>query len=283
MRRSIAVVGLGKDVGKTVTAFALARAAQRAGITVALTSVGRDGEVHDVVTTYPKPRLVMPAGSVIATATVLLPRSPAVEVLELTEHLTALGPVAIVRLRAECTVGLGGPSTGVAMRNLVDRLKNYAELVVMDGAVDRLAATAGGDDAIVVSTGAAIAPTLQGVVERTCALVERLTIPGQPPAGAIEVEGALTPSKAVDLLARRDLERGIVVRDPLSLQLPAALLRALRSRASVTCRRPLHVVAATVAAQGRERDVDPVALATAVARATGLCVYDIYRNAVAVS
>ncbi|TAM59181.1 DUF1611 domain-containing protein [bacterium] len=277
---SIAVVGPGKDVGKTVTALALVRAARRAGYATAMTSMGRDGEHQDVATTLAKPRIVLPAGTLIATATALLPRSPAVEIVELCEHLTALGPVAIARVRTECAVELAGPSTGAAMRDVIERLKHDAQVVVMDGAVDRMAATAGGDDALVVATGAALAPTLAGVLEQTRALVARLTIPQGVPAGAIVVGGALTSARACELLARDDLERGVVVRDPHSLQLPAALLTAIQRRGPVSCRRPLNVVAATVSAQGPRHALDPVALARAVADSTGLPVYDIYRNAV---
>ncbi|HVA36284.1 MAG TPA: hypothetical protein VNJ51_01590 [Candidatus Dormibacteraeota bacterium] len=280
-RRSIAVVGAGKDVGKTATTAALASAARRAGHTVAITSVGRDGEVHDVATNLPKPQLVLPAGTVVATAAALLPRSPASEVLELTPYRTALGRVVIVRLHAPTRIEIAGPNTASAMLELIASLRSFADVVLVDGAVDRIAATARGDDAIIVATGAALAPTLRGVVERTRALVDRLSLPGGAPPEAIAVDGALTPERAAELLARSDRARGVVLEDPLALQIPAQTAAALRRAGGLWCLRALHVAAVTVNAHGRERDVDPVALAEAVACATGLPTYDVYRNAAA--
>ncbi|MDE2573663.1 MAG: hypothetical protein KGM44_14205 [bacterium] len=282
-RGAIVVVGLAKDVGKTVTAAALLRTAQHAGAHVALTSIGRDGESIDAATSEAKPPLVLPAGTVVATAVALLPRSPALEVLEITEQHAALGRIAIVRLHMQAALEVAGANTGSAMRDLVDRMRRYADLVIVDGAVDRLAATAGGGDAVVVATGANAAATLQGVVARTRALVRRLSLPGAPPADAIEVDGALTPERAAGLLQRADLERGIVVPDPFSVQLPSASFESLRARAALWCRHPLYVVGVTVCPSGRRHDLEPVELLRAVAGATCLAAYDIYRNAMAVA
>jgi hypothetical protein len=54
----------------------------------------------------------------------------------------------------------------------------------------------------------------------------------------------------------------------------------LAGRIPLRCERPLHVVAVTVAPIGRERDFDPDAFREAVARATGLPVFDVYAGAV---
>ena len=84
-------------------------------------------------------------------------------------------------------------------------------------------------------------------------------------------------------------QRGVVVRagmlaargpgvagDPTQIALTGkAGLRALR-RLTIRCRRPLHVIAATVASIGPERAFEPRQFARAVADATALPTFDVY-------
>ena len=71
--RRVALVGLAKNTGKTVALTALLRELQAAGRSVGVTSVGRDGEERDVIDSrIDKPRVHLPAGSIVATTDGLL-------------------------------------------------------------------------------------------------------------------------------------------------------------------------------------------------------------------
>jgi hypothetical protein len=66
------------------------------------------------------------------------------------------------------------------------------------------------------------------------------------------------------------------VRDPTQIALSGrAGLRAL-DQLTIRCRRPLRVVAATIASIGPQRSFEPVAFAAAVAKATALPTFDVY-------
>src|SRR5665213_4621388 len=109
--RALFVVGIGKNVGKTVTAAAVYAAAYAAGIRVAMISIGRDGEAADAGDARPKPRLFLRPGTAIATARDVLPRSPAVEMLDLSPLQTAAGPLVYARVAHAAYYELVGPPT----------------------------------------------------------------------------------------------------------------------------------------------------------------------------
>ena len=63
--RRLALVGLAKNTGKTVTLTVLLRELAAAGRTVGVTSVGRDGEEHDAIDArIDKPRVHLQAGAI---------------------------------------------------------------------------------------------------------------------------------------------------------------------------------------------------------------------------
>ena len=273
---SLFVVGTGKNVGKTVALRAVYRACVQAGLACALTSIGRDGEAFDIADSIAKPRLWLERDSVVATARDVLPRSPASELLALTSHRTAAGPLVYARVRSGAYYELTGPPIASAVRTVVRDLLEFVPRVVVDGAIDRLAALAGGDDAIVVACGAAAAPTPGEAVDAVRALVMRLRTPQFNGVGETRpIEGALTPAIAAALIRERE-PRAIVVRDPTQIALAGkAALHAFESL-TIRCERPLNVIAVTVASAGRERAFEPREFGRCVARATGLPTFDVY-------
>jgi hypothetical protein len=274
--RSIFVVGTGKNVGKTVAMRAIYAAATGAGAVAGLSSIGRDGEPVDAGDAQPKPRLFLHPGTVIATARDVLPSIPASEILALSDLQTAAGRLLFARVRAHAFYELVGPPTASGVREIVDRLLHFADVTIVDGAIDRVAALAGGNDAIVVSCGASAASTVDEAADGIGALVARLRVPAFDPAQPfVHVDGALTPAKSAAFIAAREA-RQIVVRDPTQIALTGkAAAYALRTL-TIRCERPLRVVAATVASIGRDRIFEPRAFANAVAEATKLPTFDVY-------
>ncbi|HVR45165.1 MAG TPA: DUF1611 domain-containing protein [Candidatus Binatia bacterium] len=266
--RTIFVVGTGSGVGKTTTVRAIYAAARDAGVRVALASLGRDAE-----------SLWLGPGTVFATARALLPSSPAAEILNLSPLRSAAGGVLYVRAAAGGFFELAGPPTASGVRAVVDELLARSDVAIIDGAVDRVAAVSGSGGAIVVAAGAETAPTKDEAVAETAALVARLRIAAFDPGEAwIDVEGALTPSDAAAFIARAET-RQIVVRDPTQFALSGRPAQQALKRLKIRCRRPLHVIAVTVASIGSERAFEPAQFAGAVAAATDLPAFDVYRGA----
>lgn len=274
--RLLFVVGTGKNVGKTVAARAIYEAAIARGLRAGVASVGRDGEAVDVVDGRPKPRLFLHPGTMLATARDLLPRSPAVEHVEGSRLETASGRLVYARVVHGAHFELVGPPSASGVREAVRTLASHCETVVVDGAIDRVAALAGVTGAIVVAGGASAGSTPAEAVEAIRALVQRLGVPAaDSKEDAVEIEGALTPARVAEFLEVRE-RRQIVVRDPTQIALTGRAAVHAFARLRIRCRRPLRVIAATIASIGRDRSFEPREFARAVASATGLPTFDVY-------
>lgn len=276
--RSIVVVGTGKNVGKTVAMRAIYHAAVARGIAPGLTSIGRDGEAVDIGDAKSKPRLFLRAGTSLATARDVLPASPASEILELSRLQTAAGLLVYARVRSDAYYELVGPPTASGLREAIDVLLRHARYAIVDGAVDRIAALAGGSDAVVVSCGASASSTIDEAVADVRALVARLGVARYDGVeDAIHIDGALTPSRTAELIRERE-SRAIVVRDPTQIALTGrGALHALE-RLRIRCEREIRVVAATVASVGRDRTFEPRLFAHEIAEAVGIPTFDVYAS-----
>lgn len=278
------VVGTAKNAGKTTTFNALRAVAARRGVAVAVTSIGRDGEPSDALDAQPKPRVRLAPGTLVALPEGLVPRTPALEILDAGAQ-SALGTMVFARVVLPTTCEIAGPPTARAMRATIDRLRALAAgPVLVDGAIDRVAPLAGGDDAVIVATGAASGATVARVAAVAADTVARLTLPGRDPAHerarVLIVAGALDARDAEELLAdARDAT--VVVEDPTRIAVRGALFAKLRAAVDLRCERPLRVVACTTSPVGRDAALAPRELVEAVARATGLPTFDVVADLVA--
>jgi hypothetical protein len=217
--RRLALVGLAKNTGKTEALAALLRELSRAGRRVGVTSVGRDGEEHDVIDfRIDKPRVNLPAQSLLATTDSLLSVSGVpFELMTDTGIRTPLGRVLIVRLKGAGAVEVAGPSAAHEVREVSDAMLDLgAEQVLIDGAIDRRAASRPDvADGLIMSTGAVLAPDIGDVVQITRRAVELVRLPTVEPASP------LAPWLA-ERLAAGDLGEGALVGEDLdALALPA--------------------------------------------------------------
>jgi hypothetical protein len=273
--RSLAVVGTGKNAGKTVAIAAVCAALQAERTPFGLCSIGRDGETVDALEAIPKPRYFLREGTLLATAALLLPRHPAAEVIEVRDERGALGPIAIVRVRAAGFFEIAGPSSASALRRIVERLVELAGFCLIDGAVNRIAALRNGNDAIVVAAGATAAAQAHAVDDAR-ALVARLRLPQFDAAlPALRVSGALTAEMATELV-RAGERRQVVVSDPTQVAFAGRAFLALASQLELRCERELRPIACTVAPRSPQHAFEPRSFLRAIATATGLPAYDVY-------
>ncbi|HTA34762.1 MAG TPA: hypothetical protein VK721_15175 [Solirubrobacteraceae bacterium] len=193
----LALVGLAKNTGKTVTLTAMLRELEAAGRTVGVTSVGRDGEERDAIDArIAKPRVRLAAGSLVATTDALLRASAlAHELVEETGVRTPLGRVLIARLLAAGPIEIAGPSAAADVRAVSDTMLGAgAEQVLIDGAVDRRAASSPQvSDTLVMATGAVLDRELEQVVAQTRDAVELVRLP--PPDGSEHSEPVALPPR----------------------------------------------------------------------------------------
>ncbi|MHB9143969.1 MAG: lysine 5,6-aminomutase reactivase subunit KamB [Symbiobacteriia bacterium] len=202
--RRLAVIGLAKNVGKTVTLGALAAEAGRRGKVLGLCSTGRDGERRDAVTELPKPAIWGSVGALVATAAAAVGQGSArLDVLERLPFTTHFGQVIIGRVAQAGTLLLLGPGTASRLAAVLERLEALgATLCLVDGSLDRLAAAAPGvTEAAAVATGAAQGHTPEAVARQTGLALDVLRLPGVEPGYLrAQVEVALDGARAVTLL-----------------------------------------------------------------------------------
>ncbi len=186
----LALVGLAKNTGKTVTLATLLSELRDAGTVVGVTSVGRDGEERDVIDPrIEKPRVELVGGSLVATTDALLRDSGLPhEVLEQTDVRTPLGRVLVARLRGGGVLEIAGPSAAAAVGEVVEAmLAHGAERTLIDGAIDRRAASSPTvADGLVIATGAILSADIEEVAARTRDAVELVRLPAVAAGSELE-------------------------------------------------------------------------------------------------
>jgi len=183
--RSLSLIGLSKNVGKTTTTNHLLETLLSGNLyraeDLALTSLGLDGEATDALTGLPKPRYIPQAGLLVATTADLLKQAERegaqVEYLQQLPGRTALGPVIVARVLQTGHIVIAGPTLLRDLRSLLERLQALgARLSIIDGAINRLGAAAPGvTDACILCTGASAAATPELMARRTADLLQRLS------------------------------------------------------------------------------------------------------------
>jgi hypothetical protein len=243
--KRLALVGLAKNTGKTVALAALLRELETEGRRVGVTSVGRDGERRDVIDRrIEKPSIVLANGSLVATTDALLRASGLThELLEQTGIRTPLGQVLIARLQAPGPIEVAGPSAAANVRAVSDAMLNHgAEQVLIDGAIDRRAASSPEvSDGLILSTGAVLSENIDEVVAMTKGAVDLVRLPKAPetatiPTITIPPRFALTADEAeiADLLESNPDATNIPVTGALPDTFLHALVRARRRNRKLT-------------------------------------------------
>ncbi len=181
---TVAVMGMSKNTGKTVALNHLLAQAASAGVTVGVTSIGRDGEDRDQVFSFPKPAIVVWPGNLVATARATLARAKVhFKQLSATGIASPMGEIVIVLVQELGDMEIAGASLGVEQRKVIHQLQQCgAALVLLDGALGRSQhASPAIADSVVLATGAAIGGGIGDVLRKT---QERLAILGIAPVDA---------------------------------------------------------------------------------------------------
>ena len=184
---SLAIVGMAKNTGKTETLnYVLSRLAEYPKLSVALTSIGIDGERRDQVTQTDKPEITLRPGMLFVTAEkfYLTKRVPA-EILDIDyRYSTPIGRAIYARARGTGKILIAGPSTTGGLRYLIQKMGAYGvDLTIIDGALARLSlASPSVAEGVVLATGAAYSAQPDKLIRSTKALyrlinLEEYTLP----------------------------------------------------------------------------------------------------------
>ena len=250
---SIAIAGLAKNAGKTTTLNHLISGFAARGAVLGLTSIGLDGEETDLVTATPKPRIFVPAGTVIATAEQLLTQKKvgvnniAREILAVTDIATPLGRVVVARALSAGTVMLAGPSMVSQIAPLMGIKREWgAGKIIIDGAAGRKSlAVPEVARAVVLAAGASLGKSMDGVIAETRHAVDIFSLPvADESKPYIYIEGALTDAKLEELGFR---DKYIVVQDAAKILItPKALAKLRLGGGTLAVKRRVNLAAVTV-------------------------------------
>lgn len=171
--RSISLIGLQKNTGKTTTLkFLLNQLGNRK---LGVTSIGRDGEGKDLVTFTKKPRIYIGENILIATSkSCLLKSDVTLDIFDELNMSTPLGNIIIGKSVYPGFIEIAGPSTKNQTRKVIDEFMEYGcELAIIDGALSRKTfASPEVTEASILCIGAAFSENLEYLLEETCNLLK---------------------------------------------------------------------------------------------------------------
>lgn len=171
--------GTAKNTGKTTTASRLLDFVRGSGQTVALTSIGYDGEDIDTVTGLPKPLYQLKPGDLIATASDCLrvAAKGSYKVLHETGINTILGRIMIAEVMAETKFVMAGPNRRTDLERLLSMLEGYAPgYVFIDGALNRIVPMIAARG-LVLATGGSFDEDIASIVAHAQALAGLFAYP----------------------------------------------------------------------------------------------------------
>ena len=178
--KTISIVGMAKNAGKTTALNYLIEEAMDEGIVLGITSTGRDGESTDLVTGTDKPRVFLDTDTIVSVPTQLYELADAgLEILKMTEYNSSIGQIMLCRVATSGYVQIAGPVINASHQKMCEEMLDLgAELVLIDGAIDRKSIAAPGtSDAIILSTGAVLSRSMKKVIEETAHTVGLYRLP----------------------------------------------------------------------------------------------------------
>lgn len=168
--KSIAIIGMDKNCGKTTCFNYLLSELADYGVTVGVTSVGVDGERTDAVTRSPKPEIVLREGTVFVTSEHYYhTKRLSAELFYISKEFSATGRMVTAKTLTGGKIILAGPSSTVKLKESLKNMELYgAEICLVDGAISRKSlASPFVTEATLLATGAALSANYREVVEQT--------------------------------------------------------------------------------------------------------------------
>lgn len=183
--KSLSIVGLDKNTGKTVCLNYILRRLNEMDVRVGVTSIGVDGEQVDSIFATAKPEITLYPGTCFITSEQhYLKRQVVSSIESVDSRRTALGPLVTARVLVGGKVLLSGAATTGALRGQIEHLDSMGcRLTIVDGALSRLSlASPTVTDAMILATGASVSASVKQLVAKTRFLYSLIQLEEAEPA-----------------------------------------------------------------------------------------------------
>ena len=177
---SLSVVGLQKNTGKTETLNYILTRLRECSVTLGLTSIGVDGEKKDICFGTEKPEIKLFENDIFCTSEGFFSKKKIeAEILEVSLEQSTFGRFIIARAKRNGTMILSGPPSTGRLKESLNRMRQFgAELCIVDGALSRLSLSSPAvTDAMILTTGAAVANFIPEVVKKTKFVCDLIRLP----------------------------------------------------------------------------------------------------------
>lgn len=168
--QTVSIVGMEKNTGKTECLNYIIRSLKELNKTIAVTSIGIDGEGVDQVTNTHKPEIELMENMIFVTSEKhFREKKLTAEILNLSEQQTSLGRLVTARVKQKGKVIISGPTTTLWLKQIIAEMSLYGvDLTLVDGALSRKSlGSPSVTQSMILTTGAALSPNLAELVRKT--------------------------------------------------------------------------------------------------------------------
>jgi hypothetical protein len=174
---SIAIVGTEKNTGKTECLNYILSKLHERNTSVAVTSIGIDGESADQITGTAKPEITVFENMIFVTSEKHYhAKMLTAEILNISAERTSLGRLVTAKAQTTGKTLLSGPANTALLQKIIMQNASFgADITIIDGALSRMSpASPSVAQAMILATGAAFSANIRQLVQKTkfvCELV----------------------------------------------------------------------------------------------------------------
>jgi len=168
--KSLSIIGLEKNTGKTECLNYVLSRLSDSGKTIALTSIGIDGENKDQVKQTHKPEIDVYQGMLFVTSELhYKSRKLVSEILDVSKQSTSLGRLVTAKAITTDKVMISGPANNAGLIDIINNMSNFGvDITIVDGALSRKSlASPTVTEAMILATGAALSSNITQLVFKT--------------------------------------------------------------------------------------------------------------------
>jgi hypothetical protein len=176
---SVAIVGTEKNTGKTECLNYILSQLNNGSTSVAVTSIGIDGESIDQVTGTAKPEITVFENMIFITSEKhYFTKRLTAEILNVSAERTSLGRLITAKAKSTGKIILSGPANTELLQKIITRNADFgADITIVDGALSRMSpASPGIVQAMILATGAAYSANIRQLVQKTKFLCELISL-----------------------------------------------------------------------------------------------------------